>query len=102
VKEDQKKQRRHRGRAGRSPPVFDPGRYKQRNTVETSKPRYCHSRGLAGTAAGSFLFGVHQGGLIVQPGRRLRWPKGHMVQGAQALDFGRILSALPVTGVTIE
>jgi hypothetical protein len=35
-------------------------------------------------------------------GPRLRWPKGHVVQGAQALDFGRILSALPVTGVSIE
>jgi hypothetical protein len=68
VKQDQKKHRRHRGRAGRRPPVFDPGRYKQRNTVETSKPQYCHSRGLAGTAAGSFLFGVHEGGLIVRPG----------------------------------
>jgi hypothetical protein len=56
--------------------------------VETSKPRHCHSRGLADTAAGSFLFDVHQGGLIVQ--------------GAQALDFGRILSALPATGVSIE
>jgi hypothetical protein len=35
-------------------------------------------------------------------GPGLRWPKGHVVQGAQALDFGRILSALPVTGVSIE
>ena len=44
VKEDQKKHRRHRGRAGRCPPVFDPGRYQQRHTVETTKPRYCRSR----------------------------------------------------------
>ena len=34
VKEDQKKHRRNRGRAGGRPPVFDPGWYKKRNTVE--------------------------------------------------------------------
>ena len=34
VKEDQKKHRRNRGRAGGRPPVFDAGWYKQRNTVE--------------------------------------------------------------------
>jgi transposase len=34
VKEDQKKHRRARGRAGGRPPAFDPARYKQRNTVE--------------------------------------------------------------------
>ena len=34
VKEDQKKHRRARGRAGGWPPAFDPARYKQRNTVE--------------------------------------------------------------------
>ena len=34
VKEDQKKHRRDRGRAGGRPPVFDPGWYKKRNTVE--------------------------------------------------------------------
>ena len=34
VKEDQKKHRRGRGRAGGRPPVFDAGRYKERNTVE--------------------------------------------------------------------
>jgi transposase len=34
VKEDQKKHRRARGRAGGRPPAFDPGRYKERNTVE--------------------------------------------------------------------
>jgi hypothetical protein len=33
VKEDQKKHRRARGRAGGRPPAFDPGRYKERNTV---------------------------------------------------------------------
>jgi transposase len=34
VKEDQKKHRRNRGRAGGRPPAFDPGWYKNRNTVE--------------------------------------------------------------------
>ena len=34
VKEDQKKHRRNRGAAGGRPPVFDPGWYKKRNTVE--------------------------------------------------------------------
>lgn len=34
VKEDQKAHRRKRGSAGGRPPAFDPGRYKERNTVE--------------------------------------------------------------------
>jgi transposase len=34
VKEDQKKNRRARGRFGGRPPVFDAGHYKERNTVE--------------------------------------------------------------------
>jgi transposase len=34
VKEDQKKHRRNRGRAGGRPPAFDPARYTERNTVE--------------------------------------------------------------------
>jgi transposase len=34
VKEDQKKHRRDRSRAGGRPPVFDPGWYAKRNTVE--------------------------------------------------------------------
>ena len=34
VKEDQKKHRRARGRAGDRPPAFDRERYKERNTVE--------------------------------------------------------------------
>ena len=34
VKEDQKSHRRARGRSGGRPPAFDPGHYKQRNTVE--------------------------------------------------------------------
>jgi transposase len=34
VKEDQKKHRRARGRAGGRPPAFDSDRYKERNTVE--------------------------------------------------------------------
>ena len=45
VKEDQKKHRRARGRAGGRPPAFDAGCYKQRNTVETSKPHCCHMHG---------------------------------------------------------
>ena len=34
VKEDQKRHRHARGRFGGRPPAFDPGRYKERNTVE--------------------------------------------------------------------
>jgi hypothetical protein len=34
VKEDQKKHRRDRGRAGGRPPVFDPGWYTRRNSVD--------------------------------------------------------------------
>ena len=34
VKEDQKKHRRDRGRAGGRPPAFDVGWYTKRNTVE--------------------------------------------------------------------
>jgi transposase len=34
VKEDQKNNRRNRGRSGGRPPVFDASRYKKRNTVE--------------------------------------------------------------------
>ena len=34
MKEDQKKHRRNRGRAGGRPPAFDPARYTERNTVE--------------------------------------------------------------------
>ena len=34
VKEDQKMNRRARGRSGGRPPAIDPGRYKERNTVE--------------------------------------------------------------------
>ena len=37
--------RKDKGRAGGRPPAFDPGLYKERNTVETSKPQCCHSRG---------------------------------------------------------
>jgi transposase len=33
VREDQKKHRRARGRAGGRPPAFDAARYKERNTV---------------------------------------------------------------------
>ena len=34
VKDDQKENRRKRGRKGGRPPTFDPARYKERNTVE--------------------------------------------------------------------
>jgi transposase len=34
IKEDQKNNRRARGRNGGRPPLFDPGHYRQRNTVE--------------------------------------------------------------------
>ncbi len=34
MKEDQKKHRRNRGRAGGRPPAFGAGHYKERNTVE--------------------------------------------------------------------
>jgi transposase len=34
VKEDQKNNRRARGQRGGRPPAFDPGRYRDRNTVE--------------------------------------------------------------------
>ena len=34
IKEDQKANRRNKGRAGGRPPAFDAGRYKERNTVE--------------------------------------------------------------------
>jgi hypothetical protein len=45
VKEDQKNHRRRRGRADGRPPAFDAGHYKDRNTVETSKPQCCHMCG---------------------------------------------------------
>jgi putative transposase len=42
---DQIKRRKDKGPGGGRPPKFDAGHYKQRNTVETSKPQCCHSRG---------------------------------------------------------
>jgi hypothetical protein len=45
VKEDQKNHRRNRGSQGGRQPAFDREQYKERNTVETGKPRCCHSRG---------------------------------------------------------
>jgi Transposase DDE domain len=47
VKEDQKNHRRNRGSHGGRPPAFDAEQYKDRNTVETSKPQCCHSRGCS-------------------------------------------------------
>jgi transposase len=42
---DQMRGRLRRGSKGGRPPGFDPAAYKQRNTVEKSKPQCCHSRG---------------------------------------------------------
>jgi len=47
VKEDQKKHRRARGRAGGRPPAFDPGRYKERNTVERCFAKLTQFRAVA-------------------------------------------------------
>lgn len=47
VKEDQKKHRRARGRAGGRPPAFDPGHYKERNTVERCFSKLKQSRAVA-------------------------------------------------------
>ena len=46
-RKDQKVNRRKRGSAGGRPCAFDPERYKDRNTAETSKPQCCHSRGCS-------------------------------------------------------
>jgi transposase len=47
VKEDQKKHRRARGRVGGRPPAFDPGHYKERNTVERCFSKLKQSRAVA-------------------------------------------------------
>ena len=47
VKEDQKANRRHRGRAGGRPPAFDAGRYKERNTVERAFNKLKQFRAVA-------------------------------------------------------
>ena len=47
VKEDQKKHRRDRGRAGGRPPVFDASWYKKRNTVERSFSKLKQFRAVA-------------------------------------------------------
>ena len=47
VKEDQKKNRRARGRSGGRPPAFDPGRYKERNTVERGFSKLKQFRAVA-------------------------------------------------------
>src|SRR5437762_14170592 len=52
VKEDQKTHRRNRGSHGGRPPAFDAGQYKDRNTVETSKPQCCHTCGLLASLRG--------------------------------------------------
>jgi transposase len=47
MREDQKKHRRGRGRAGGRPPVFDAGRYKERNTVERCSAKLKQFRAVA-------------------------------------------------------
>jgi len=47
VKEDQKKHRRARGRAGGRPPAFDAARYKERNTVERAFNKLKQFRAVA-------------------------------------------------------
>jgi transposase len=47
VKEDQKNNRRARGRSGGRPPDFDPGRYEERNTVERCFSRLKQFRAVA-------------------------------------------------------
>ena len=47
VKEDQKKHRRARGRAGGRPPAFDPGGCKERNAVERCFARLKQFRAVA-------------------------------------------------------
>jgi transposase len=45
-KKDHKAARLRRGSRGGRPPGFDKDRYKERNTVERSKPQCCHTCGL--------------------------------------------------------
>jgi transposase len=47
AKEDHKKHRRARGRAGGRPPAFDRERYKDRNTVERCSAKLWQFRGVA-------------------------------------------------------
>ena len=47
VKDDQKANRRNRGRAGGRPPAFDPARYKERNTVERCFAKLKQFRAIA-------------------------------------------------------
>jgi transposase len=47
VKEDQKDHRRRRGTAGGRPPAFDPGRYRDRNTVERCYSKLKQFRAVA-------------------------------------------------------
>ena len=42
---DQARNQLRRGSRGGRPPAFDRATYKQRNTVETSKPHCCHMHG---------------------------------------------------------
>lgn len=47
VKDDQKENRRRRGRKGRRPPAFDSARYKERNTVERCYSKLRQFRAVA-------------------------------------------------------
>ena len=59
VKEDQKANRRNRGRAGGRAPAFDAGRYTERNTVERCFGKLKQSRAVAtGTTSGNHVPGT--------------------------------------------
>ena len=89
VKEDQKKHRRNRGRAGGRPPAFDAGRYKERNTVERCFGKLKQFRAVAtrydkrdymyqatstsprsgsGCETPSLIYGTRPSGVSPQPG----------------------------------
>ncbi len=76
VKQDQKKNRRAWGRSGGRPPAFDPGHYKERNTVETSKPQCCHSRGSSALSSVPSRSVFMLAARLLSQGRRLCCPRG--------------------------
>jgi transposase len=55
VREDQKKHRRNRSRAGGRPPAFDAGRYKERNTVERCFSKLKQFRAVATATANATI-----------------------------------------------
>jgi Transposase DDE domain len=76
VKEDQKNNRRARGRRGGRPPAFDQACYRDRNTVETSKPQCCHSRGWPASLLAPSCSVFMSAAWFFSQGRRLCWPRG--------------------------